>query len=177
MGCNNPRRSSSLAHCYACGIYSDDRRSYNACSNDAINAPNRFSEIIALAGLGLYLVVGVIGSGLTAQFYHHFEVRAGKPYKGRVTNALTWMHLVLMNIGVAATSILMIYARYLGDMAVTEKEVGGFGMTIEQASQQILNPFIAPVSFLLLITVIGAVTGGVGFIINQFKRREIKPRM
>lgn len=26
-----------------------------------------FSEIAALAGLGLYLVVGVIGSGLTAQ--------------------------------------------------------------------------------------------------------------
>jgi uncharacterized integral membrane protein len=135
-----------------------------------------FSEITALAGLGIYLVVGVIGSGLTAQFYHHFEIRAGKPYKGRVTNALAWMHLVLMNVGVAATSILMIYAGYLGDMAVTEKEVGGFGMTIEQASQQILNPFIVPISFLLLITVIGAVMGGAGFIINQFKRREIKPR-
>ena len=93
-----------------------------------------FSEITALAGLGLYLVVGVIGTGLTAQFYHHFEIRASKPYKGIVTNGLAWTHLVLMNVGVAATSLLMIYAGYLGDIAIGEKEAGGFGMTIEQTS-------------------------------------------
>jgi hypothetical protein len=131
-----------------------------------------FSEITALAGLGLYLVVGVIGTGLTAQFYHHFEIRTAKPYKGIVTNGLAWIHLLLMNVGVAATSLLMIYAGYLGDIAVGEKEAGGFGMTIEQASQQILNPFIVPVSSLLLITVVGAVAGGAGFIINQFQKRD-----
>jgi hypothetical protein len=132
-----------------------------------------FSEITALAGLGLYLVVGVIGTGLTAQFYHHFEIRIGKPYKGRITNGLAWIHLVLMNFGVAATSILMIYAGYLGDIAVSETDSGGFGMTIEQASRQILNPFIVPVSSFLLLTVIGAVAGGAGFIINQFQRQDI----
>jgi hypothetical protein len=131
-----------------------------------------FSEITALAGLGLYLVVRVIGTGLTAQFYHHFEIRTAKPYKGIVTNGLAWIHLLLMNVGVAATSLLMIYAGYLGDIAVGEKEAGGFGMTIEQASQQILNPFIVPVSSLLLITVVGAVAGGAGFIINQFQKRD-----
>jgi hypothetical protein len=131
-----------------------------------------FSEITALAGLGLYLVVGVIGTGLTAQFYHHFEIRTAKPYKGIVTNGLAWIHLLLMNVGVAATSLLMIYAGYLGDIAVGEKEAGGFGMTIEQASQQILNPFIVPVSSLLLIIVVGAVAGGAGFIINQFQKRD-----
>jgi hypothetical protein len=132
-----------------------------------------FSEITALAGLGLYLVVGVIGTGLTAQFYHHFEIRIGKPYKGRITNGLAWIHLVLMNFGVAATSIIMIYAGYLGDIAVSETDSGGFGMTIEQASRQILNPFIVPVSSFLLLTVIGAVAGGAGFIINQFQRQDI----
>ena len=131
-----------------------------------------FSEITALAGLGLYLVVGVIGTGLTAQFYHHFEIRASKPYKGIVTNGLAWTHLVLMNVGVAATSLLMIYAGYLGDIAIGEKEGGGFGMTIEQTSQQILNQFIVPVSSLLIITVVGAVAGGIGFMINQFQRRD-----
>jgi hypothetical protein len=44
-----------------------------------------FSEITALAGLGHYLIVRVIGTGLTAQFYDHFEIRAGKPYKEMVT--------------------------------------------------------------------------------------------
>ncbi len=131
-----------------------------------------FSEITALAGLALYLVVGVIGTGLTAQFYHHFEIRAGKPYQGRITNALAWTHLVLMNLGVAVTGILMIYAGYLGDIAVSETESGGFGMTIEQMSQQILNPFIVPVSSFLLIAVIGAVAGGAGFMINHFQKQE-----
>jgi hypothetical protein len=133
-----------------------------------------FSEITALAGLGLYLVVGVIiGAGLTAQFYHHFEIRTGKPYKGRITNGLGWIHLVLMNFRAAATSTLMIYAGYLGDIAVSETDSGGFSMTIEQTSKQILNPFIVPVSSLLLVTVIGAVAGGAGFIINQFQRQDI----
>jgi hypothetical protein len=80
-----------------------------------------FSEITALAGLGLYLIVGVIGTGLTGQFYHHFEIRASKPYKGIVTNCLAWTHLVLMNVGISATSLLMIYAGYLGDIAVGER--------------------------------------------------------
>jgi hypothetical protein len=126
-----------------------------------------FSEVTALAGLGLYLVVGVIGTGLTAQFYHHFEVRVRRPYKGFVTNGLAWAHLVLMNVGVAAASILMIYAGYLGDIAVTSSEFGGFEMTIEQAAEQVLNPFIAPVAAMLLVTVVGAIAGGAGFIINS----------
>ena len=126
-----------------------------------------FSEVTALAGLGLYLVVGVIGAGLTAQFYHHFEVRLGKPYIGFITNGLAWVHLILMNVGVAAASILMIYAGYLGDIAVTSREFGGFEMSIEQAAEQILNPFITPVAAFLLVIVVGAVAGGAGFIINN----------
>ena len=129
-----------------------------------------FSEVAALAGLGLYLVVGVIGTGLTAQFYHHFEVRAGKPYVGFVSNGLAWVHLILMNVGVAAASIMMIYAGYLGDIAVSSREFGGFEMSIEQAAEQILNPFIAPVAAMLLVMVTGAVAGGAGFIINNSTR-------
>jgi hypothetical protein len=130
-----------------------------------------FSEVAALAGLGLYLVVGVIGTGLTAQFYHHFEVRAGKPYVGFVSNGLAWVHLVLMNVGVAAASILMMYVGYMGDLAVSSKEFGGFEMSIEQAAEQILNPYIAPVAAMLLVMVVGAVAGGAGFIINYSSSR------
>ena len=130
-----------------------------------------FSEVTALAGLGLYLVVGVIGTGLTAQFYHHFEVRAGKPYVGFVSNGLAWVHLVLMNVGVAAASILMMYVGYMGDLAVSSKEFGGFEMSIEQAAEQILNPYIAPVAAMLLVMVVGAVAGGAGFIVNYSSSR------
>ncbi len=71
-----------------------------------------FSEITALLGLGLYLVVGVIGTGLTAQFYHHFEIRAGKPYKGTTSTVLAWPHLLLTNLGIPAASILMLFTGY-----------------------------------------------------------------
>jgi hypothetical protein len=50
-------------------------------------------------------------------------------------------------------------------------------MTIEQASQQIRSRFIAPVSLLLLLSlvgVVGAVAGEAGFIIYQFQRRNIQ---
>lgn len=130
-----------------------------------------FAEVSALAGLGLYLVVGVIGTGLSAQFYHHFEVRMTNPYRGAVSNGLAWTHLVLMNSGAAAASIMMIYAGYVGDIAVSPAGMGGLDMTIQQAAEQILNPFIAPVSVMLLVTIAGAVAGGAGFLVNNFRRR------
>lgn len=129
-----------------------------------------FSEVTALAGLGLYLVVGVIGTGLSAQFYHHFESRTGRPYRGMVTNSLAWAHLVLMNAGVAAASILMIYAGFIGDFALASTEMGGYGMTIEQVSQQILHPLVVPVAWMLLVTVAGALAGGAGFVVNYLRK-------
>lgn len=139
------------------------------------NSAIGFSEISALAGLGLYLVVGVIGTGLTAQFYHHFEVRLAKPYKGLLSNGLAGVHLVLVNIGVAAASIMMIYAGYIGDVAVSPVAMGagggGFGMTTQQAADKILNPFIVPVAIMLLVTVIGAMAGGAGFLLNNFRKK------
>jgi hypothetical protein len=44
-------------------------------------------------------------------------------------------------------------------------------MTVEQAAEQILNPFITPVAAMLLVTVAGAAAGGSGFIVNRFMRR------
>jgi hypothetical protein len=43
-----------------------------------LTAPSAaYIEIAALAGLGLYMMIGVIATGVTAQFCHHFEVRLG----------------------------------------------------------------------------------------------------
>jgi len=50
-----------------------------------------YIEITALAGLGLYVIIGVIATGLSARFYHHFQVRLGKKkyYAGRgIANGL-----------------------------------------------------------------------------------------
>ena len=139
-----------------------------------------FIEIAALAGLRLYVIIGVIAIGLSAQFYHHLEVRLGKKYgMVSIANSLAWAHLVLMNIGIAAASSIMIYAGYIGDIAVTSEEErllfglgSGWGWTIQQASEQILNPLIVPAGIMLLIAAIGAVCGGIGFILVYFRKDE-----
>lgn len=122
-----------------------------------------FSEVTALAGLGLYLVVRVIGTGLSMHFYHHFESRTGSPYHGMMTNSHSCVHLVLMNSGVAGASILMIYSAFISDFAFAPTEMGGYGMTMEQVSRQVLNPLAVPVASPLLVTVTGVLAGGAGF--------------
>ncbi len=42
-----------------------------------------------------------------------------------------------MNVEVAAASLVMIYADYLGDVTVTSRQFRGFEMTIVQAAEQI----------------------------------------
>jgi hypothetical protein len=49
--------------------------------------------------------------------------------------------------------------------------MGGLDMTVQQAAEQILNPFIAPVSIMLIVTVVGAMAGGAGFLVNYFGKR------
>jgi hypothetical protein len=128
-----------------------------------------YMEISALAGLGLYFLIGVIGTGVTSYFYHYFEMHLNKNYNG-LTNVFAWLHLLLMNIGIACTSVLMIYAGFIGDTAVFPKEYGGFGMAPLQVSQNILNQFIAPVGSMMLITAIGAICGGIGLVISFFRK-------
>jgi hypothetical protein len=127
-----------------------------------------YMEISALAGLGLYFLVGVLGSRVACFFYHYFEFHLGKNFD-RLTNGLAWIHLLLTNIGVSSASLTMIYAGYIGDLAIFPKEIGGFGMTAMQASS-LLNPFIVPVGIMLLVATIGAICGGSGFIITFVKR-------
>lgn len=79
-----------------------------------------------------------------------------------------------MNIGVAAASLLMIYAGYLGDFAVTSREFGGLGLTIEAAAEQVLDHFIVPVAALLLLVLVGTIAGGAGFVLNHFKKRYLR---
>ena len=72
-----------------------------------------YMEISALAGLGLYFLIGVVGIGVTSYFYHYFEMHLDKNYKG-LANVLAWLHILLINIGITCTSLLMIYAGYIG---------------------------------------------------------------
>ncbi len=73
-----------------------------------------------------YIMVGVIAVAVTALFYHPFEVDQGKPYKG-LANTLAWIHLLLMNIGVAASTYLLMYFGYKAGAAMVAVNSGGLG--------------------------------------------------
>jgi len=63
-----------------------------------------------------------------------------KKYTG-ISNRLAWSHLILTNLGIAPVSLMMIYAGYIGDFAITPVENGGWGFTLEQTSEIPVYPF------------------------------------
>ncbi|MDG6994703.1 MAG: hypothetical protein JRN52_02170 [Nitrososphaerota archaeon] len=123
-----------------------------------------------LTGYVMYIVVGVVAVGLTALFYHHFEVVLGKRYRGVIANALAWIHLVLMNVGAAAATWLLMYAGYLGESALMPAAEGGGGLTALQVHEQILVHYVNPIGALLAVTAVGVLAGGLGFLITYFRK-------
>ena len=129
-----------------------------------------FVELAALFGFfAMYVVVGVVGVALTALLYHHVEIVRGKTYRG-VANLFAWVHLTLMNIGIAGATWTMMYAGFWGDIALGPLSQGGLGWTIEKVAEQILAQFVPIVGAMLLLTGIGVVAGGIGFLIVSLRK-------
>jgi hypothetical protein len=142
-----------------------------------INAYYSPSRVIAGGGGGTwmftgyisYLVVGVVAIAVTAMFYFYFEGLMGKAYHG-LTNYLAWGHLVLMNVGVAGAMLLMIWGGYSAGAAAAPVASGGLGYTALQIHENILGPIANPIGVLILVAALGAVLGGVGFVIQSRKK-------
>jgi len=129
-----------------------------------------FVELAALfAFFAMYVVVGVLGAGVSALFYHHIEVVMGKMYVGGA-KTLAWIHLVLMNVGIAGAGWTMIYAGYLGGVELWPTSQGGLGWSIEQVAEQVVAQFVPMVGLMLLLTGIGALAGGIGFLITYRRK-------
>ncbi len=122
-----------------------------------------------LTGYVMYILVGVIAVGLTGLFYHHFEVILGKTYSG-IAKGLAWIHLVLMNIGAAAATLMLMYAGYFGGAALLSTNEGGLGWTAYQVHVQILAQFVNPIGAALVVTALGVFAGGLGFLITYLKK-------
>jgi hypothetical protein len=129
------------------------------------------SRVIAGGGGGtwmftgyiLYMVVGVVAVAVTALFYFYFEGVLGKVYHG-LSNALAWGHLVLMNVGVAGSMLLMIWGGYIAGYDTS------IGYTSEQIHVNDLGPLTNPIGALILISVLGAILGGLGFVIRYARK-------
>ena len=110
-----------------------------------------------------YLVVGVVATAVTAIFYFYIEGIQGKVYKG-FTNLLAWGHLLFMNIGVAGAMIIMMYQGYLAGVA----QAGALpGVTAGQIHPLILGWTVEPIGILLLHACVGAILGGLGYLIRS----------
>ena len=113
-----------------------------------------------------YLVVGVIATAVTAIFYFYIEGVQGKVYKG-LTNLLAWGHLIFMNVGIAGAMFLMMWGGYLAGWAMTPTASGGGGLNAGQVHEQILGWMTDPIGGLILLAAIGALLGGLGYIIRS----------
>lgn len=124
-----------------------------------------------LFGYLLYLVVGVLGIATTALFYQYIESTLGIPYRG-VRNALAAIHLVLMEVGALFATGLLMYAGYIGGAALLPQAVGGGGMTAQQVHEQILQYYIEPIFVFTLIAIVGALAGGLGYVLSELSSRK-----
>jgi hypothetical protein len=113
-----------------------------------------------------FLVVGVVAMAVTAVFYLYIEGIQGKVYKG-FTNLLAWGHLIFMNVGVAGSMFLMMYGGYLAGWASASTSSGGEGLNAGQVHVQILGQLVDPIGGLILLAAIGAILGGLGYLIRS----------
>ena len=113
-----------------------------------------------------YLVVGVVATAVTAIFYFYIEGVMGRVYHG-VSNLMAWGHILLMNVGVTGSMFLMMYGGYMAGWAATPTAQGGGGFTVGQVHEQILGGLVNPIGAFIMVAALGAVLGGLGFIIRS----------
>ncbi len=116
-------------------------------------------------GYILYLVVGVVAVAVTSMIYFYIEGILGKSYHG-FSNLLAWGHYLLMNVGVANSMLLMIWGGYMAGYAAAPVASGGLGYTALQIHVNYLGPVETPIGALVLIAALGAILGGLGFVMR-----------
>lgn len=139
-----------------------------------INSYYSPSKVIASGGAGTwmftgyisYLVVGVVATAVTAIFYFYIEGIQGKVYKG-FTNLLAWGHYLFMNVGVAGAMIIMMYQGYLAGVAAAPQSQGGLGYSSGQIHVNILSWTVDPIGALILLASLGALLGGLGYLMRS----------
>ena len=123
-----------------------------------------------LVGYVMYITVGVIAVGVTALFYHHFEVSLNKPFKGAISNLLGWVHLVFMNVGAAVAAYILMYGGYFGERAMMPTTDGGLAQTAGWVHVNILSGLVDPAGYALIVAGIGVLAGGLGFLIAYLRK-------
>jgi hypothetical protein len=117
-----------------------------------------------------YFIVPVIGSGLSAWFYHYIEVDLGRTYAGG-RQYLAWAHLLLGNLLIGAALGLLMYGGYSGGAAMLSVPLGGGGHDAQWVHDNILGFLTGPISSLLIVGALGPFLGGVGYFLQLRGKR------
>ena len=120
-----------------------------------------------------YLLVPVIGSGLSALFYHYIEIVMNRPYTGG-RQYLAWGHLLLGNVMLGAALGLLMYGGYFGGAAMVPVDLGGAGQSAEWVHEHILGGLTPLISTLFIVGALGPLLGGIGYYL-QFRERPGAP--
>ncbi len=128
-----------------------------------------------------YIIFGPLAVAVTSLFYQHIEVALGAVYKGGM-NALGWIHLVLMNVGVVGGTWIMMNGGYRGAalaINLAAADNAACSCTTHNAAQyggqvhvQVLAGLVDPIGYFALVAVLGAFAGGVGYLVAW--RRAMK---
>lgn len=114
----------------------------------------------------IFYMILVVAIAVSAVFYSHFEVGMGRQIQG-FRSFLAWIHLVGMNVGGAATTIIMIFAGLAGS-GVLGIIVGGSDTLQENTA--IMDQFIAPIAIFTGVLSIGVISGGLAFVMSYLRK-------
>ena len=109
-----------------------------------------------------YLIVPILGSGVSALFYREIEVSMQRPYAGW-HRWLAWGHLLLGNAALGAGLGLMMYGGYFGGALMVPATLGGQGQTAYYVHTHVLGALAEPISILLILGMLGPLLGGIGY--------------
>lgn len=135
------------------------------------------ARVVAFGSAGMWFTVGylgyiifpVIGTGLSALFYHYVESVLGRKYEGGL-EWLAWGHLLIGNVGIGLGLLLMMWGGYQAGVAMLPTDVGGLGKDAVFVGTNILGPITVPISALLILGSFGPLLGGIGFTLQIRKK-------
>jgi hypothetical protein len=115
----------------------------------------------------IFYMILVVAIAATAVFYNHLEVGMGRQIKG-FRSVLAWVHLAGMNVGGAATTIVMIFAGLAGS--------GVLGVILGatdslQPNEAIMDQFITPIAIFTGVLSLGMIAGGLTYITTYLQRK------
>ena len=111
-----------------------------------------------------FLILGPLGAAVTSLFYQHLGSYLRAPSTG-LNSALAWLHLVLMNIGVAGASLIMMWGGWRGGQLALTLSPSNPAAAYGQVHVQVLGALPPYIGAFGGLAVLGAIFGGIGYVV------------